>query len=228
MSDLHIDMSGARALSLAELFALERQSFVPTLGAGMNGFTARLPVTSLDAETKAAEPEIDPAILRERELAAARAESFQAGLEAGRAENLEVVEQIVAECRALMQSLDDARTIDKAALGPMLKNQVLDLVTQIVEAHVAADPAFINACVARALSTIKEAHEAARLYLHPDDIATVGDDSTHEFHNLTIAADPELPRGSVRLEAGGGEVEDGVRPRLIRLEQALRAAGIAA
>src|SRR3546814_1668750 len=78
---------------------------------------------------------------------------------------------IIAECRALMQSLDEARTIDKAALGPMMKKAVLDLTAQIVEAHVAADPAFVNGCIGRALSTLKEAHEAARLYLHPDDIA---------------------------------------------------------
>src|SRR3546814_13520240 len=109
----------------------------------------------------------------------------------------------------LMQSLDEARTIDKAALGPMMKKAVLDLTAQIVEAHVAADPAFVNGCIGRALSTLKEAHEAARLYLHPDDIATVGEDTTDGYRNLTIAADPLLPRGSVRLEAGGGGLEDG-------------------
>lgn len=229
MSDAAMDMAGARALSLTELFALERREFVPSLaGAGMAGFRARMPVTSLDGETQAEEPEIDPALAREEELAAARAESFQAGLEAGQAENLEAVELIIAECRALMQSLDEARTIDKAALGPMMKKAVLDLTAQIVEAHVAADPAFVNGCIGRALSTLKEAHEAARLYLHPDDIATVGEDATDGYRNLTIAADPLLPRGSVRLEAGGGEIEDGVRPRIARLEQALRAAGLAA
>src|SRR3546814_21163186 len=99
----------------------------------MAGFRARMPVTSLDGETQAEEPEIDPALAREEELAAARDESFQAGLEAGRTENLEAVELIIAECRALMQSLDEARTIDKAALGPMMTKAVLDLTAQIVE-----------------------------------------------------------------------------------------------
>src|SRR3546814_2115467 len=80
----------------------------------------------------------------------------------------------------LMQSLDEARTIDKAALGPMMKKAVLDLTAQIVEAHVAADPAFVNGCIGRALSTLKEAHEAARLYLHPDDIAKTGRASCRE------------------------------------------------
>src|SRR3546814_1764009 len=82
MSDAAMDMAGARALSLTELFALERREFVPSLvGAGMAGFRARMPVTSLDGETQAEEPEIDPALAREEELAAARDESFQAGLE---------------------------------------------------------------------------------------------------------------------------------------------------
>src|SRR3546814_2412553 len=66
-----------------------------------------------------------------------------------------------------------------------------------------------DVCSSDLLSTLKEAHEAARLYLHPGDIATVGEDTTDGYRNLTIAADPLLPRGSVRLEAGGGEIEDG-------------------
>src|SRR3546814_17277246 len=94
MSDAAMDMAGARALSLTELFALERREFVPSLvGAGMAGFRARMPVTSLDGETQAEEPEIDPALAREEELAAARDESFQAGLEAGRTGNLEAVDR---------------------------------------------------------------------------------------------------------------------------------------
>src|SRR3546814_20420385 len=74
---------------------------------------------------------------------------------------------------------------------------------------------------------MKEAHEAARLYLHPDDLAQIGEDATEGYRNLTVTADPALPRGSVRLDAGGGEIEDGVRPRIARLERALRAEGLA-
>src|SRR3546814_11478733 len=125
------------------------------------------------------------ALAREEELAAARDESFQAGLEAGRTENLEAVELIIAECRALMQSLDEARTIDKAALGPMLQKAVLDLTAQIVEAHVAADPAFVNGCIGRAIPTLKVAHASAQINRHPDTIVaadvhtTVGHSKTN-------------------------------------------------
>ncbi len=217
----------ARALSLTELFALERREFAPSRpGVGLEGFRPHAFVTDHDAGPE--EPAIDIAAVHEEEIRIASTAAFAAGLEAGRAENIEAVQAIVTECRALMHSLDNARVIDKAALGPMLKNAVLDLVAQIVEAHVSAEPAFVNACVARALSAMKEAHEAARLYLNPDDIDHIGDGATADYHNLTIAADPALPRGSVRLEAGGGEMEDGVRPRIARLEQALRTAGIAA
>src|SRR3546814_16113924 len=79
--------------------------------------------------------------------------SFQAGLEAGRRENLEAVELIIAECRALMQSLDEARTIDKAALGPMMKKTRLDLNAQMVEAHVAAGPGYVKGCIDHERST---------------------------------------------------------------------------
>src|SRR3546814_14336154 len=49
--------------------------FVPSpVGAGMAGFPARMPVTSLDGETPAEEPEMDPAVARggERGRAARR------------------------------------------------------------------------------------------------------------------------------------------------------------
>src|SRR3546814_20070587 len=124
----------------------------------MAGFRARMPVTSLDGETQAEEPEIDPALAREEELAAARDESFQAGLEAGRTENLEAVELIIAECRALMQSLDEASTIHKAALGPMMKKAVRDLTDQIAEAQVAPDQALVQVVLATQLATFTESN----------------------------------------------------------------------
>lgn len=219
--------SEPRALSLTELFGQVKREFTarrPFEGGGFQPMAFVQPGFADDA----VDPAVEAAREHAAELDAARADAFAAGLDAGRAENIEAVEMIVGECRALIQSLEDARAVDRAALGPMLKNAVLDLVTQIVEAHVAADPAFVNGCVGRALSTIKEAHEAARLYLHPDDIANIGEDATAGFQNLSIAADPALTRGSVRLETGDGAVEDGVGPRIVRLETALRAAGLAA
>src|SRR3546814_4874989 len=116
----------------------------------MAGFRARMPVTSLDGETQAEEPEIDPSLPREEELAAARDESFQAGLEAGRTLNLDADERGIAGCRVLMQSLHEALTIDKAPLGAVPKNAVLDLTTQSVEAHVAGAPDLDNGSFARA------------------------------------------------------------------------------
>ena len=215
-----------RALSLNELFGQMRGEFTARLPFEAGGFQ---PVAFIQPVVEDA---IDPALAiaaqHASQVAAAHGDGFAAGLEAGRAENIAAVEQIVAECQALIQSLEDARAVDRAALGPLMKHTVLDLVTQIVEAHVAADPAFVNGCIGRALSTIKEAHEAARLYLHPDDLAVMGEGLGADHQNLTVAADDALPRGTVRLETGGGEIEDGVRPRLHRLEQALRAAGLAA
>src|SRR3546814_11576023 len=94
-----------------------------------------------------------------------------------------------------MRISDWSSDVCSSDLGPMLKNAVLDLVGQIVEAHVAVEPAFVNACIGRALSTMKEAHEAARLYLHPDDLAQIGEDATEGYRNLTVTADPALQIG---------------------------------
>ena len=236
MSEPWMDVAAlARTVSLTDLFATPRREFEPTRpGASYAdaAFQPRLAVAHLDkASSPAAEdenPPIDLAAVREAELEAVRAEAFNAGYEAGKAENIEAVDAVLSECRALMMGLDDARTIDKAALGPLLRNAVVDLVSQIVDGQVSSDPAFVNACVGRVLTAMKEKHEPARMYLHPDDIANIGQEATEGYRNLTIHADAELPRGSVRLETGGGEVEDGVRARIRRLEKALRTAGLAA
>lgn len=234
-----IDVAGATRVPLADLFALGRGDFAPSLPGlpGDKGFTPRFAALSddhgfhadtLTAALAGSETLPDDQEQHAAEIEAARAQGFEAGLEAGRAENFDAVEMVLSECRALVAGLEDARAIDKAALGPLIRNAVLGLVTQIVETHVVADPAFVNACVGRVLSTLKEAHEAARLFLHPDDLELIGEGAAQGYQNLTLLADADLGRGTVRLETGGGEVEDGVRPRIARLERALRDAGIAA
>lgn len=222
-----------RPVALADLFAPSRGDFTPMFAPRPAGdFVPRVDFAHPSSEFTRGTIQVETIETTEAELAAALAEAeaqgHAAGLEAGRAEVHAEAERARTECRALLRSLDEARAIDKAALGPKLRRAVLDLVERIVGAHVAVEPAFVNGCITRALDTLKETSEAARLFLHPDDLAVIDDGSLKDYTNLTLAADPELQRGSVRLEAGGGEVEDGVRPRIAKLEQALRAAGIAA
>lgn len=222
-----------RPVALADLFVPSRGDFTPMFAPRPAGdFVPRVDFAHPSSEFTRGTIQVETIETTEAELAAALAEAeaqgHAAGLEAGRAEVRAEAERARTECRALLRSLDEARAIDKAALGPKLRRAVLDLVERIVGAHVAVEPAFVNGCITRALDTLKETSEAARLFLHPDDLAVIDDGSLKDYTNLTLAADPELQRGSVRLEAGGGEVEDGVRPRIAKLEQALRAAGIAA
>lgn len=222
-----------RPVALADLFAPSRGDFTPMFAPRPAGdFVPRVDFAHPSSEFTRGTIQVETIETTEAELAAALAEAEAqgraAGLEAGRAEVRAEAERARTECRALLRSLDEARAIDRAALGPKLRRAVLDLVERIVGAHVAVEPAFVNGCITRALDTLKETSEAARLFLHPDDLAVIDDGSLKDYTNLTLAADPELQRGSVRLEAGGGEVEDGVRPRIAKLEQALRAAGIAA
>ncbi|MBB4632820.1 FliH/SctL family protein [Sphingosinicella soli] len=223
----------ARPVALADMFATSRGDFVPMFASRPVGdFVPRADFAHPSSEFSRGTIHVETIETTEAELAAALAEAeaqgHAAGLEAGRAEVRAEAERAREECRSLLRSLDETRAIDKAALGPKLRRAVLDLVERIVGAHVAVEPAFVNGCVTRALETLKETTETARLFLHPEDFAVIEDENVNEYKNLTLAVDPELQRGSVRLEAGGGEVEDGVRPRLAKLEQALRAAGIAA
>ncbi len=123
--------------------------------------------------------------------------------------------------RDLIRALGEARAIDGDALAAGLRALVLDLAGQVVEAHVAADPAFITARVDEALATLKSHLEPGRLVLNPQDLALL--DIGARFPNLTLIADAKLARGSLRLEAAGGEIEDGVDVRMAQLRQGLGA-----
>jgi flagellar assembly protein FliH len=68
-----------------------------------------------------------------------------------------------------------------------------------------------------AAALIGEASEPARLRVNPEDAALLADAELE----LTIEADPELPRGSVLIETAGGWIEDGPAVRLERLRAEL-------
>jgi flagellar assembly protein FliH len=222
------EASRAAVVPLDQLFAPGRSAsgggaeggFRPLTLDASRGFVSRSPVGGLLPS------EIDHAAEQDAALQAAleqaHADGFAAGLSAARAESAGKEAALHAELRAVIAALDTQRTLDKAALGPMLKDTVLGLVGQVVGEHVATDPKFINGLVSRALGGIREAHGPTRLLLHPDDLALLGSLPTGDHPNLAIVPEATLPRGTVRLEADGGAVEDGVRPRLVRLEQALR------
>lgn len=120
--------------------------------------------------------------------------------------------------RQLIDSLGKARAIDADALTQGLRGLVLDLVEQVVGAHVAADPSFIAARVDEALGALKTHLEPGRLVLNPADLALV---DTGTFPNLTLVGDPSLPRGGLRLEASGGETVDGPDIRMGQLRAGL-------
>lgn len=227
------EASPAAVVPLDQLFAISRTA---SSGGGTGGGFRALPLDGLGGFVSLPfegllEPEIGHAVEEEAALHAAleqaHADGFAVGLNAARTESAAKEAALHAELKAVIAALDTARTLDKAALGPMLRDAVLRLVGQVVGEHVAADPQFINNLVGRALTGIKEAHGPARLLLHPDDLELLGPLETSDYPNLTIVADAALLRGTVRLEADGGALEDGVRPRLVRLEQALRT-GLAA
>lgn len=224
----------AAVVPLDQLFAINHRA---SSGGGTGGGFRPLPLDASRGFVPSSpldgllEPEVDHAAEEEAALHAAleqaHADGFAEGLAAARAESAAKEAALHGELKAVIAALDTARSVDKAALGPMLKDAVLRLVGQVVGEHVATDPKFLNNLIGRTLSTIKDAHGAARLLLHPDDLALMEGVATAEYENLVIAADPQLVRGTVRLEADGGAIEDGVRPRLVRLEQAMRA-GLAA
>lgn len=120
--------------------------------------------------------------------------------------------------RQLIRNLGQARAIDGDALAGGLRALVLGLVEQIVEAHVAADPGFVTSRVDQALADLKTRQEPGRLAVHPQDLELL--DVGARYPNLTVVGDASLPRGSLRLLAGGAEIADGPDVRIAQLRAA--------
>lgn len=102
-------------------------------------------------------------------------------------------------------------------LGDLMAAAVEQLVLQIV-GDLPVDRAWLQDRVAEASAIIADADRDCTLHLNPADIASIGDT---EFA-LPVRADPQIPRGGLRIAAGDGWVEHGRPVYFDALRKALR------
>lgn len=159
----------------------------------------------------------DPEAERIAERETLRAEIELTAMEQARAAYDAELGAALGAARELITALGAARGIDADMLGQGLRELVLSLVAQVIEAQVAVDPSFIADRVGRALNLCKDHLEPARLHLHSADMALV----EGRYPNLTLVPDDSLARGALRLSADGGEIMDSTEARLARLREAL-------
>lgn len=166
------------------------------------GFRAALPFGAPEAEASPPAPEPPPAADPDPDpLALAYAEGEAAGRAAAAAE----IEAHAAAQRALRLSF---RALDEAAMSVLtdeLAATVMALCDQVLGGFAVDRAALLARCQAAA-ARIGGAAEALVLYLHPDDIAVLGEAALATWQ---IAPDTGLERGSVTVEGPDGAVSDG-------------------
>ncbi len=156
-----------------------------------------------------AEPAVDPIEEAARE---AFLQGFQEGerlaREAAAADN---------EARTLLaQAVQQIAQSGEGTLAAMLSQAVVRLVHQIM-GEVAVDEAVLKDRCAAVAACIDSDESRAVLEVNPEDLHLLEEEAS----GVTLAANPDLPRGSVRLATADGWVEDGPDVRLARLKALL-------
>ncbi len=163
-----------------------------------------------------AEPEAEQIDI-EAVRAAAIAQGFSAGIEAGRREADKEREAL----QRLAIGLEMLRPEPTVGLGAMIATTVERLVREVMgEVEIDVDTLMDRAQAAAAL--IGEETRPVVLRLNPDDLSRLNNAELP----VSVEADPTLAPGDLRLETGAGSIEDGPSVRLERLRVALdRVAG---
>ncbi len=161
---------------------------------------------------RAVEPASDPL----GDAVAIVAVAYAAGLETGEAAATALLAVERDLLRGLRTAIDDALTIDTAALQPAFVALVIALAQAVVMAELALSPAIIARLVDDALDGVA-VDATISVRLHPDDVASVADTCP-----VPIIAAPELARGSIAVAGPSFVVHDGLAARLAATAAALR------
>lgn len=132
------------------------------------------------------------------------AEAFAQGEEAGRQAALAEQEALTAQKLSLRQTF---RALDQAAMDALaaeLAETVIALCSQSLSDFVPSPDALKARCL-EAANRLGSGAEGATLYLHPDDLALIGEE---ELGSWKIVGDPLAERGGLRFETVDGSVSD--------------------
>lgn len=150
------------------------------------------------------------------DIEAIRTQAFADGFEQG----CKTVDAEVAAEReafaALTDSLQALQPSSTDALAELLAATVERLVCQIV-GEVPINPVSLVKRAEAAAKLIGEELDASRLHIHPDDLPLFARSRVP----VEIVGNPDIERGSLRLEWGKGWIEDGPSVRVERLRAAL-------
>lgn len=166
------------------------------------------------AAALAPEPEAQPA---EDPVERAFAEGFASGAEQARAE---AEARHEADLAAQAKLVIAATRLDQQ-LAEQLRQRLRDTVAALCETALAPmrlDEAALLRRIERAVALFARADDERVIRLNPEDLRLVSDNLAKEW---TIVPDPALERGSLRVEAANGGVEDGPAQWRLAIAEAL-------
>jgi flagellar assembly protein FliH len=144
------------------------------------------------------------------------AEGFAAGERAAR----EALQTRHADMQQLLAAADALQPEPSEELAAMIATTVERLVTELV-GRMPVEREWLASKIDAAIACLSEADAARTLWLHPDDIALLGDAELP----LQLSHDPSLERGALRIDCSHGWIEDS---RSLHLEELRTALGIEA
>lgn len=150
--------------------------------------------------------EIDP-------IEQAAQEAFVQGFQEGERVTREAAALDDSARAELAQAITLLAQSGEGAMAAMLSHAVIRLVTQII-GEVPIDEHLLKARCEAVAACIDGDDAKAVLEVNPEDLPLL----QAEEVGIALAANPELPRGSVRLATADGWVEDGPDVRLDRLK----------
>jgi flagellar assembly protein FliH len=140
-------------------------------------------------------------------------QAFVQGFQEGERVTREAMEQDNAARAGLANAIQTLAKADEGALAALLSQAVIRLVTQII-GDVPIDKDVLLARCEAVAACMDSDETRAVLEVNPDDLPLLA----METLRFALAANPDLPRGSVRLATAEGWVEDGPDVRLDRLK----------
>jgi flagellar assembly protein FliH len=149
-------------------------------------------------------------------IEAAAREAFLQGFREGERIARETAEADNAARLALADAIQHVAQTGEGTLAAMLSQAVVRLVGQIA-GEVAIDEALLKARCAAVAACMDDDDMRAVLEVHPEDMHLLEEEAL----GVKLAANAQLPRGSVRLATAEGWIEDGPDVRLARLKALL-------
>lgn len=161
------------------------------------------------------------------QIDAIQEQARQEGYQAGRAEDYAQGMQEAAHEAERMRSIADtfAAAVGQAdeAISQQLLDLSLDFARAILKTSLAARPELVLPIVREAVRYLPAMQQPAMLYLHPDDVALVGDRMGDELGKIGwhLADDPALEPGGCRVETPSNQIDATLPTRWQRLATAL-------